>query len=349
MSYYKFDYTVIENKIPKKGTILIAILNWGLGHASRSIALIKELLQNNHHMVIASDGQALTYLKKTFPELTFETLPAYRVKYTKNPIYFQLNLFSQLPKFISTYFKEKKSIKELVKKHQVDLIISDNRFGVFHKDIPSYYITHQIKVLSGWTSQLTSFFHQRIIEKYDECWVPDIAGKPNLSGELSHDVKLKIPIRYLGILSQYSFINTKNKFEVLAILSGPEPQRSQLEGKLLEVFKDYDKPCCLVKGLMETEQLITKTGDLTTYNYALTDELQKLIASANIIITRSGYSTIMDLAVMKKKALFIPTPGQTEQEYLAHYIQSQKIAPFVTQDKFELVDLEKVKDSIFTF
>lgn len=349
MPFHKFDYAFIENVLPKNSTILIAVLNWGLGHATRSVPVIKELMENNHQVIIASDGQALSYLQKTFPQLTFETLPAYKVHYAKKATYFQLNILLQLPKFISTYHKERKSIKEIVKKHRVDLIISDNRFGAFHQNIPSYYITHQIRVMSGWTTWLTSFFHQKIIENYDECWVPDFPEKPNLSGDLSHKLKLKIPIRYLGILSQYSFLNTENKFEVLAILSGPEPQRSQLEVKLLEVFKDYDKPVCLVKGLMEDKQQIIKSGNLTIYNFSLTQELQELIASSNIIIARSGYSTIMDLAVLKKKALFIPTPGQAEQEYLAHYMQSQNIAPFVTQNIFQLDDLKKVKDSRFIF
>lgn len=344
MAYYKFDFLSLEKVLPKSGTILIAVLNWGLGHATRSFPIIEELIKINQRIVIASNGQALAFLQKTFPKLNFETLPAYQVKYAKNPAFFQLNLLLQLPKFIKAYRLERKRIQKLVDKHNITTIISDNRFGAFHQGIPSYYITHQIIVKSGWTTRLTSFFHQKIIEKYDECWVPDVPGKPNLSGSLSHDVKLKIPIKYLGILSRHTFIKKAQKYEVLAILSGPEPQHSQLEVKILKTFKNYDKKVCVVKGLIENEQVITKTGNLTTYNYALTHDLQDLIASSNIIIARSGYSTIMDLAVLKKKALFIPTPGQVEQEYLARYIESQKIAPFVNQNKFLLSDLDSIQE-----
>ena len=177
------------NLFLKNGRILIAPLNWGIGHATRCIPIIKQLQENGFTPIIASDGAALKLLQKVFPDVISYELPSYQVAYAKNSSFFLLKLLSQLPKFIRIYKQEKQRIDKLVITEKIDVLISDNRFGVFHKQIPSIYLTHQLRIKSGITTFLTSKIHQRIINKHIECWVPDIAEYPNLSGELSHNIK----------------------------------------------------------------------------------------------------------------------------------------------------------------
>jgi len=301
--------------------ILIAPLNWGLGHATRCIPIIKDLQQQGHRIIIASDGGALKLLQDEFPELEFEKLPAYRITYAKHSWLNRWHLLKQVPHIIWTMKKEQRLTDKLIKKHQLDLIISDNRFGVFSKEVKSIYITHQLKVLSGWTTKLTTWIHAKIYNKYNEIWVPDVAGKPNLSGKLSHFSKsINNKIKYIGILSRMKSKNLPKKYDVLAILSGPEPQRSQLENILLEKFKTLNFKIALVRGVVDNKKYVENQHDITTFNYVTGKELELLINQSEAVICRSGYTSIMDMAVMRKKVLMIPTPGQDEQQYLARHL-----------------------------
>ncbi len=341
----KIDYFNLSrhlHNLPKNGRILVAPLNWGIGHATRCISIIKQLQENGFKPIIASDGEALKLLQKVFPDVISYELPSYEVKYAKTSRFFTLKLLSQIPKFISTYKNENSVINKLVISKKIDAIISDNRFGVFNKEIPSIYITHQLRVKLGWSTFLSSKLHQKMISNFDECWVPDIQEKPNLSGNLAHNIKLKIPVKYIGVLSQFQEQEQKQniKYDILVLLSGPEPQRSILEKKLLNEFKNTTKKVCFVRGVIENEIDKRQENSLTIYNYLLGDDLQKVINESDLIIARSGYSTIMDLAKLGKKAFFIPTLGQSEQEYLAQHLENQKIAPYCIQNNFTLASLE---------
>ena len=329
-------------KFPKNGHILIAPLNWGIGHATRCIPIIKQLQKNGFTPIIASDGDALKLLQKVFPDVICYDLPGYQVKYANNSKFFSIKLLSQLPKFIKTYKQEQKRIHELVKKENINTIISDNRFGVFHKEILSIYITHQLQVKSGLFTFLTTKFHQKIIKYFDQCWIPDVEKSPNLSGALSHVCSFPIPTTYIGVLSSLKKQNIPIKYDILVLLSGPEPQRSLLEKKLLDELKNTSKKVCFIRGIIENEINKKQENTLTIYNYLLGDNLQKAINESELIITRSGYSTIMDLTKLEKKAFFIPTPGQSEQLYLAAHLEKQKIAPFSLQKDFYLKLLEQV-------
>ena len=173
--------------------ILVAVLNWGLGHATRCIPIIKELKKNNLTPIIASDGYALKLLCKEFPDLDYYVLPSYNIKYTKKGKYFKYKMILKTPKIASAIFKEKQFINNLIKNKNINGIISDNRFGIYHKKTPSIFITHQINVLSGNTTRISTYLHQKCIKKFNECWVPDLEDKINLSGKLGHtnDKKLK--------------------------------------------------------------------------------------------------------------------------------------------------------------
>ncbi len=301
--------------------ILIAPLNWGLGHAARCIPIIKDLQRQGHHIIIASDGGALKLLQEEFPQLEFEKLPAYNITYAKISWLNRWHLLKQLPHIIRTMKQERQLTYQLIKKYDLDLIISDNRFGVYSKDVKSVYITHQLKVLSGWATKITTWFHAKIYKKYDEIWVPDVAGKPNLSGKLGHFSKINNDkIKYIGILSRMTAKALPKKYDVLAILSGPEPQRSQLEKILLKQFKTLDLKTGIIRGIVSKNKNVENQHNTTIYNYVTGKELEQLVNQSEAVICRSGYTSVMDMASMHKKVLMIPTPGQDEQQYLAQHL-----------------------------
>ncbi len=314
--------------------ILFAILNWGLGHATRSIPLIKKLLQESNQVVIASDGVALKFLQQEFPNLEFEYLPTYNIHYSRSGFLLPVKMLIQTPKILKTISKENQITSKIVKKHKVDLIISDNRYGVYHNDIYSVFMTHQLRVFSGITTWLTTKFQHRLIRNFDEVFVPDFEGDKNLSGRLSHDINIDKKITYLGILSRFNHKNIEKKYDILAILSGPEPQRSILEKIILTELAKSDKKIGIVRGVVEDIQTVKNIGNIDVYNYLLSNELEEMINSSELIIARSGYSTVMDLYQLNKRAIYIPTPGQTEQIYLAKYLQKKGLARYVKQNEF---------------
>jgi uncharacterized protein (TIGR00661 family) len=327
---------------PIKKNILIAPLNWGLGHATRCIPIIQELEKNGFHPIIASDGASLILLKKEFPHLLALELPSYRIEYPKNPRNFKWKMLVNSPKILHAVVTENKLVHQWIKKYHLNGIISDNRFGIYSKKIPSVYITHQLTVLSGKTTWISSKIHAFFIQKFNECWVPDVEGILNLSGKLGHLKKSNLNLKYIGVLSRMKKQNPPIRYEIMVLLSGPEPQRSILEEKLIEEFKAYSKKVVFVQGIMETEQKIEQIGNITFYNFMQTKQLETTINESKMVLSRSGYTTIMDLAKLEKKAFFIPTPGQLEQEYLAEKYKKEGLVASAKYNEFKLGDLEEV-------
>lgn len=325
-----------------KKKILIAPLNWGLGHATRSIPIIKALIENNFQPIIASDGVALNLLQKEFPELPFTELPAYNVTYAKKGKYFKLKLLKDSPKLLKAIKAEKKATKQILENENISGIISDNRLGVHSKKVPSIFITHQLNVLSGKTTWLSTKMHSKIIKKFNACWVPDVKQEPNLSGKLGHPDYFEIPTEYIGPLSRFENKQVTISNDILVLISGPEPQRTLLQEKLLKTLKTYQGKVILVKGIMEQEQTKQVLGNMTIYNFMTSELLEKTINESNLVISRSGYTTVMDLAKLNKKAFFIPTPGQFEQEYLAKRLNEKNLVPSCNQDDFTLDKLDNI-------
>ncbi|WP_093022332.1 glycosyltransferase [Pustulibacterium marinum] len=326
-----------------KKRILVAPLNWGLGHATRCIPIIHGLIDENFEPVLASDGIALQLLKKEFPELEHHELPSYDIEYAKNGKNFKLKMIWDSPKMLNAINKERKVVDTLVDTLRIDGIISDNRLGIQTKKVPCVFITHQLNVLTGNTTWLSSKIHQNIIKKYDECWVPDLKHKPNLSGKLGHLKKEKFNIRYIGPLSRLQKKETPIIYDVMAIISGPEPQRTFLEELLMEELANFGGDVLLVKGKIQEEQITEKKGNLTVWNYMTKEQLEEAFNQSNMIVSRSGYTTIMDLAKLGKRAFFIPTPGQYEQEYLAKRLHKKGMAPYCKQEDFNLNKLLEIQ------
>ncbi len=336
-------------------SVLIAPLNWGLGHASRCVPIVREQLAAGNRVTLAGDGDSLTLLRKHFPELPVLHLPHLDLRYSAGTSQVGAMLRS-LPRLLWWMWQDHRALQEILSYQHFDVVISDNRLGLWRnqesraknqdsKATRHIYITHQlmIKMPRGWrwAEGLVHWLHGRVIGKYDECWVPDYAehtGKAltqntehrTLSGDLAHKYPLPRNARFIGPLSRFGRRTkdegqrTKNKEQrTIAVLSGLEPQRTLLEKELLERYKDQEM--LLVRGKVNESFCKIQRGKVTIVPYLNDADLVQALLQAEKIIARSGYSTIMDLDALGvlDKAELIPTPGQTEQEYLAERLKDE--------------------------
>ena len=324
--------------------ILITPLNWGLGHATRCMPIINELLAQEAEVVIATDGRAFHLLKKEYPTLEILQLPPYDITYRTNNMLF--NIAPQLLKIVRAIIQERKVIQKIIIEKKIDAIISDNRFGCISWSIPSVFITHQvhIKIPNILLQYFVKAFNLSFIKQYDVCWIPDFEDETeSLSGSLSRSKGLK-KFQYLGALTRMKYFEPQKQYDVLIVLSGPEPQRTFLEEELTRQAKSLSVKTLLIKGKTDEINKIDCFDHLTVQNFMTAKDLNQAILASDIIVTRSGYSTIMDLAVLGKKAILIPTPGQTEQEYLAKRFEQRGIYHHQNQGEINLkAALEKVR------
>jgi uncharacterized protein (TIGR00661 family) len=326
-----------------KKTVLVAPLNWGLGHATRCIPIIRALEKNGYFPILASDGVALKMLQKEFPHLLTLELPSYNIEYAKKGEDFKWKLIKNSPKMIEAIFQEKKIVKQWVTDFKLQGIISDNRLGVYSKKVPSVFITHQLNVLSGKTTWISSKLHQHFIKKFKECWVPDLKEVPNLTGKLGHLKGVSLNLNYIGPLSRLEKKELPLKYDLMVMLSGPEPQRTLLEQKLKNEVRLFQGSVVFIKGVMEDKQKVEEIENCTYYNFMTTAELEQTFNESEMVLCRSGYTTVMDLAKLQKKAFFIPTPGQFEQEYLARKYKRDGLVPYANQDDFKIENLLEIQ------
>lgn len=332
--------------------VLIAPLDWGLGHATRCIPVILSLLNHGCVVIIAADGAIKNLLQKEFPALEFADCKGYEMQYSRHKGWFMAKLFLQFPKLLNRVRAEKRWLKTAIEKYKIDAVISDNRLGMSNKTITSIYITHQllIKTGNGFLNRLAQKIHYHYINKYNACWVPDWGVDENLAGDLSHPVKLPaVPVTYIGPLSRFKKYEVPLKYDCCCIISGPEPQRSIFENIILHQVHECNYKVVIVRGLPQQTILPSiKNPQVTIINHLPSAEMCMLVQQSKIIISRSGYSTIMDLVTQQKKAVLVPTPGQTEQEYLAKYLGNKKLFKAVNQNDFCLADVLKQVDE-FSF
>ena len=355
--------------------VLVAPLNWGLGHATRCVPLIRRLLDEGHEVVIAAEGYPLRFLRREFPHLEWVEFKGLKVEYADSESQVGAML-RQLPGFLRGIWREHRELKRIVEAYDIQVVISDNRFGLWCRDAYSVYMTHQLMVKMPRGLRCLEWgvwrLHRWFIRHYDECWVPDVEGDDNLSGDLSHKYPLLKNTKFIGVLSRFSAekvewedvrvdaeaLDLDERYDVVAVLSGPEPHRSNLEREIASIHNFLTKDSktigsqftihncyfssrlktigsaltlnsqfstlnsqlstLIVQGLPEDDlRLATRTEEGIHYiPHLATELLQWYMQEAKQIVCRSGYSSIMDLHTIGRKAHLIPTPGQTEQEYL---------------------------------
>lgn len=328
-------------------SVLLAPLDWGLGHTTRCIPVINELIRQGVTVTIAASGSQRVLLLREFPLLEFIEIPGYEIRYGKGFLLKWSILFG-LRAILKKIKRENKWLETVLENRNFDVVISDNRYGLFNRKSYCVFITHQLYIQSGWKSNESAGrwiddkiikWNYRLIEKFSCCWVPDWKSEDSAAGKLSHPGVLPVmPVKYIGILSRLKASNKKiPKDYVLILLSGPEPQRTEWENILFRQIRDYPMQFVVVRGLPGLNLPVPFAAkNIKIYNHLASSELSGIMDESDIIIARSGYSTIMDLVNMRKSAILVPTPGQTEQEYLAAYLYEKKWMYFLPQKNFNL-------------
>lgn len=323
--------------------VLITPLDWGLGHATRCVPLIEAELAQGHEVHLASNGRALAFLRHTFPDLPCHELPDYAVKYTKANLYWPL--LRQLPKIFSAISQEHRVVQALHQKLHFNKVISDQRYGCYIPGIFNAFITHQVYLSARhWVGgNVVQWIHKSWICKYfQECWVPDWEAYPGLAGDLSHPPLPGVKTRYLGPLSRLKKLEALQRYSIAFVLSGPEPQRSIWETQIREQAKAFPEGSFfLLQGKPEVPFFENQEGNLLVSPHLDTEELSLLFAQSALIVCRSGYSTLMDLAYTERPAYLVPTPGQPEQEYLARMLEAQGKYAWGKQEELALGQLLK--------
>ena len=326
--------------------ILVAPLNWGLGHASRCVPLVQQFIDEGHEVIIGGDGVSLTLLRRHFPKLRYVYLAPLNLRYGKGKRQVWA-MVKAMPHLLSWAMKDHAILQAVLREERFDMVLSDNRFGLYpskkskeaNPNLRSVYMTHQLHIFLPrgwrWLERLAERLHARVCAKYNEVWVPDYEEiERSLSGELGHP---KISgfriqdseVRYIGPQSRfkpYRDVRT-DSYDIVAVLSGLEPQRTILEREIAVRYAGKEERVLIVQGLLNRPNTRMKRGNITLVPYLGDEELAGVLHGARHIIARSGYSTIMDLEALGvlEKAELIPTPGQSEQEYLAFWVQKRII------------------------
>ena len=317
--------------------ILIAVLDWGLGHAGRSIPLIAEFRRQGAQVLLAGSGGAGLLLREAYPDLPFLECPSYHIHYRGRNMYW--NMLLQLPKIFRAVAAEHYWLKRMIRSRRIDAVISDCRFGCYHPEVPSVMINHQLhlRLHPEWLSGIVQAIYRWWLRRFDAIWVPD--QPDGLSGALSYPSPFA-QTHYIGLLSRFKYLTRPPQYDLLVLLSGPEPQRTILEQQVLHQLKRLPRlRVLLVQGKTDQIKKTAIAPNIDLVSYLSGAALQEAIAGAGVVLCRSGYSSLMDLARMRKSAILVPTPGQPEQEYLAQRCEHQQWATVSNQQVLDVEDV----------
>lgn len=320
------------------------------------IPVALKLREMGHVVYIAGDKACIALFAAEAPDIKPLFFPGFIMRYSRWLPGF-LTAILKIPSIIYNSVKDHIILKKIVKENNIDIVISDNRFGCWNSRTKSVYVTHQLRIIFPtpfrFLEPVGIAIHRLIINKYDHCLVPDFPGEINLSGDLSHNLRLSDNTRYTGLLSRFSMQSYNSKSNVYAdpydciILSGPEPQKGILRQKLLNSFERCNKNIIIFEGRPGMPDDNGEKGKIITMNHVGTKKMGEIILESERIFTRSGYTTIMELISLSCTALLIPTPGQTEQEYLAGYLEKKGWFTTATQDKSDLTTTQYNKRQLF--
>lgn len=338
-----------NSSVKQKPLLLFSPLDWGLGHLTRSIPILKEFQTRGWQIVVACNSTQKNLLQSEIYGLQFVMLKGYNVHYGRNKLLTRLKLTLQLINILMRIKWENRWLRSYLDRQAVDLVLSDNRYGFFSTRVPSVFITHQLRPITGlgsFADNLIQQFLYRYINRFSRCWVPDNHDTPALAGALSHPTSLpRTQLEYIGPLSRlkaHTPESNSSTERVLILLSGPEPQRTILENIIssqLAAFNTADPSSfnfTLVRGLPGIGHRQLELPGVQSHDHAGAQKLNGLVIDSDLIVCRSGYTTLMDMIKLKKKMILIPTPGQTEQEYLGKYFMNNHFAICFEQRNFSL-------------
>ncbi len=325
----------------EKKIILVCPLGWGLGHASRDIPIIDSFRRDGHKVIIAGDEQSLALLSNRFEGVKTIHFPSFKVRFSKrqNQVLPLLWIALRLPYHI---IKEHLILKRIVRQLKIDVVISDNRYGLWNNDVKTILITHQLKIFFPrpfrFLEPLGTRFIRFMAEKFDSCWIPDYYNSTGLAGELSHPKRLPSNARYIGIISRFQKANTvesEEKWGLVGIVSGPSPHREILISEIEKFSKRQNLKTLIIKGNPNEGTEIVEQNGIWYAGHLEDKDFASVVTSSKYLICRAGYSSIMDLVALGVKCLIVPTPGQTEQEYLAEFLSDKGLFQTCKQSDVE--------------
>ncbi len=343
--------------VPKR--VIVCPLDWGLGHATRMIPVINRYRNAGYQVLIGGSGKSGMLLSNTFPELPFIQLPSPEIHYTLKGAWLIPALIFQIPAMLISLFREHGQIKQIIKDYNIDIVVSDNRYGLYSKKACCILVTHQVSPklphYIRWAEVPLHLILRMLIKRFHSCWVPDFSDpQNNLSGRLSHRFRLPANGRYIGILSRFNDVadmeieNTGKRYELVIIVSGPEPQRKIFRDLAISEAIKMTGRVLILTGSVENETLsgINKHPHIEVVPHLETGVFMRVLLQAGIIVCRSGYSGIMDLVSLGRSAILVPTPGQSEQEYLAEYLSQKGWFSFIPQQAFSLEQVLKINQNV---
>lgn len=319
--------------------ILVAPLDWGLGHATRCIPIIRACIEAGHSVELATCGSIATLYRGEFPELAQHEFPSYGIRYPKVGLAMPLWLLKNMPRLRAVMAAEHQRAEELVKECGFDAIISDNRFGCYSVKAHSVYMTHQLRIAFpfpfSYFEKTGTRYHAKFMQRFSEVWVPDIPDFPGLAGKLSHVLQMPLPVKYVGILSRFAepVPGTPREYDFLGVISGPEPMRSSFQNRLIAALSEIPGKHAVILGTPGRPVPAEHPKNVTLFSHLETPDFARMVAGSRHIVSRSGYSTVMDMARLGANCVFVPTPGQTEQVYLGRVLRRSGFAGYLPERK----------------
>ncbi len=317
-------------------------MDWGLGHATRIVPVIELLKKKDVRIILGADNRPLDFLKQRYPELEVVKFPGYVPHYPAKGA-MAIKMISEMPEMIKQADKAHLFLEKLIDEKNINLVISDNRYELWSSKVKTVFVTHQLNIqMPKYGRVARPALRQMIysyIKKHDELWIPDFEGEPNLSGALSHIDNYPLEnYHFIGPLSRFQFVKPEHiskEIDLLIMLSGPEPQRTILEVKLKDQAFRSGLKTVILQGRTEDKHHV-KMENVEIFSHLPDEEFAGYIDAAKTIVCRPGYSSLMDLVWFGKRAVFIPTPGQTEQEFLAESLKQKGLYFYQNQKEFDL-------------
>lgn len=313
--------------------ILFSALNWGMGHVSRSIGLIRELIAQKNQVIVACDESQRPVFESYFPELQFVNHRGYPFNFSGRGS-FASDLFASRKQLLARFVEEQIEVESYISSFQIDLVISDHRYGFFSKTKPSIFVTHQINLPLKWFQFLAQSYHHGLLRNFTQIWCMDDENQ-SLAGRLSQNT-IKKPVEYIGWFSRFEEqeIQPENNPEskkVLAVVSGPNPYAKQFLEEIVDFSREYDgKVKCIIPMEEEVKSIPENLEIIVSANWK---EMESYFNQCDVLISRAGYSTLMDLKKLHKIAILVPTKGQLEQVYLRDLHQESAEWKFVSSLK----------------